>query len=134
MEFDYDDYHEALFDHNYLRWFHLRGHPILVEIAKVERRMEVTDRRGKKKRVPIVTFKLIRGDVDRMRPLVLNHTNNDTLVELFGGKPSKWVGKKVVLFESTTKLSGKTVQCIRIRAAKEKADTVSAAGDTPQSK
>ena len=109
------DEYEALFDSTYLRWFHLlevlekEGKTeAICTIEKVER-VELTLRGGAKKWGPVLTIK------GGSRPFVLNRTNADTIAELYGPKPSQWIGKKFALFVPTTKLRGKTVNCIRVQ-------------------
>jgi hypothetical protein len=109
------DEYEALFDSKYLRWFHVQEildregkTEITCTIEKVER-VELTLRGGAKKWGPVVTVK------GASRQLVLNRTNADTIAELYGSKPSQWVGKKFTLFVTTTKLKGKTVNCLRVK-------------------
>jgi len=109
------DEYEALFDSKYLRWFHLLEvlekdgkTEAICTIEKVER-VELTLRGGAKKWGPVVTIK------GGSRQLVLNRTNADTIAELYGSKPSQWIGKKFALFVTTTKLKGKTVNCLRVK-------------------
>lgn len=104
------DHYEALFDSKYLRWFDLEGKgDVCCTIEKVERE-ELTLRGGAKKKSPVVSIK------NASKPLVLNRTNADTVAELYGLKPSQWVGKKIVLYVTTTNLKGKPVNCIRVKA------------------
>ena len=112
------DHHEAMFDSTYLRWFHLEGSPALVEVVKVERRVELTLRGGAKAYKPVVHLNLIKGSIDAIKPLVMNKTNSEAIAAIHGVKPSEWPGKQIVLYQDTTKLKGETVNCIRIRAKK----------------
>lgn len=48
------------------------------------------------------------------KQLVIPKTNAFCLMSMFGKALSNWVDKKVVLFPSTTKMMGKTVDCIRV--------------------
>jgi len=109
------DVYEALFDSKYLRWFHIQEAldkegktEIVCTIENVER-VELTLRGGAKKWGPVVT---IKGGT---RQFVLNRTNADTIAELHGNQPSKWIGKKFAIYVTTTKLKGKTVNCIRVK-------------------
>ena len=48
-------------------------------------------------------------------PMVLNATNCEVIEELYGtGEPSKWVGKKIQVFATKTKVAGKQVPCLRV--------------------
>lgn len=104
------DHFEALFDATYLRWFDIEGKgDVTVTITKV-RREEVTLRGGAKKIAPIVTFNGAKKE------FVLNRTNAESIAKVIGSpKPSQWIGKKVTLYVTTTKLKGETVNCIRVR-------------------
>ena len=118
-EFDCNDDFEALFDANFLRWYSLKGHPALVEIVAITRE-ELTLRGGAKKKSPVIVLKLIDGKIESMKPLVMNRTNMDLITEFLGRKPSQWIGHQIVLYQDETKLKGKTVPCIRVRAPKSK--------------
>ncbi len=112
------DHWEALFDKNYLRWFHLKGQDVTVEIEKVERNVELTMRGGKKSKKTLIHFK------GKDKPLVLNATNGESIAELHGNKPTGWIGQKVVLFQSVTSMYDKEKkkmvekECIRIKGVK----------------
>lgn len=119
------DHYEALFDKKYLRWFHLRGKPALVEIVSVERDVTMTLPGGAKSVKPLVHLNLIQGEIESIKPLVLNKTNGDSIVAATGtNKPSEWPGHQIVLYETKTRMAdGTQGPCIRIRAKKEQADT-----------
>ena len=113
------DHWEALFDSTYFRWFDLSGSPALVSIRKVERLVEVTMRGGAKKKVSIIHFSQVNGKIENVKPLVLNRTNAETIAAIHGDYVPAWTGKELVLFQDQTKLKGKPVPCVRIRARKE---------------
>jgi hypothetical protein len=48
-------------------------------------------------------------------PFVLNPTNRKTIQQLYGVKPSAWVGQCITLYPTTTEMAGATVDCIRVR-------------------
>lgn len=129
------DHWQALFDHNYLRWFDLNGQPALCEIVDIKARVELTLPGGAKSRKPVVTLKQVQGkienardengkDTGHLKPLVLNSTNGCVIAEICGNKPSEWAGKRIVLYEASTKLWNAELRkmvdtpCIRIRAPK----------------
>jgi len=114
-QFDYADDYERMFDQNYLRWFHLQNEPAMVEIIAVTRE-ELTLRGGAKKKSPVIALRQIKGKIESIKPLVMNRTNMDSIVDFLGRKPSTWIGRQIVLFVDTTKLKGKSVPCIRVRA------------------
>ena len=112
------DHWEALFDKKYLRWFHLQGQEVVVEIEKVERGVEMTLPGGKKARKPIVHFK------GKDKPLVLNVTHCKSIAEIHGKEVSSWKGKKVLLYPTKTQMYDNDLkkmverECIRIKEAK----------------
>ncbi|MEM7315761.1 MAG: hypothetical protein AAF497_21695 [Planctomycetota bacterium] len=110
-----DDW-EALFDRNYLRWFHLAS-DVLARITKVERGVEMVLPGGAKTKRSVIHWALAGGELacDGPKPLVLNTTNAQKISQLHGRKPSKWPGKEIVFYRTETKLKGKTVSCVRIR-------------------
>ncbi len=111
------DHYEALIDSPFLRWFDLQGQPALVEIKGITQE-ELTLAGGAKKRCPVLAYRQLQGKIEYQKRLVLNKTNIETLAEIHGPRPSQWIGKAVVLFESTTEFRRERVQCIRIRARK----------------
>ena len=114
------DYWEKLFDKTYLRWFHLNGKPALVRITKIERK-ELTLRGGAKKKSGIIHLEQVNGSIEEIKPLVLNVTNGESIAEIHGTKPVDWVGREIVLFETTRNLKGKPVPCIAVRAKRNDA-------------
>jgi hypothetical protein len=134
-DFDAKDTWEALFDRVWLRWFDLLEQPALVEIVKVER-VELTMRGGIKSKKGAAYLNLVTGAIElskseerpgNIKGLVLNNTNARTIAEIYGPKPSQWIGKQIVLFVTTTRMwnaetkRNEEVPCIRIRAKKEQA-------------
>lgn len=129
------DHWQALFDHNYLRWFDLNGQPALCEIVDVQARVELTLPGGAKSRKPVIRMKQVQGKIDNARddngkelptikPLVLNVTNGSVIADIHGCEPSSWKGKKIVLYQDKTKVWNAELRkmveqpCIRIRAPK----------------
>lgn len=125
MDLDPKDNWDAWFDHNYLRWFDLNGHPALVKITKAETQ-ELTMRGGIKKKAPVATIEQVQGKIDEPKPIVLNRTNARSIAAIHGTKPTDCLGKEVVLYPTTTEMYDKdlkkmvTVGCIRIREKKVK--------------
>jgi hypothetical protein len=52
--------------------------------------------------------------------LVLNKTNTGLIASIHGQNTQDWVGKQIVLFKDKTSLQGKVVDCVRVRAPKQK--------------
>ena len=109
------DHWEAMFDAKYLRWFDIveKGE-VEVTIEKVEPE-ELTMKGGIKKVAPVVTVKGAK------KQFVLNKTNSNSIAILHGNQPSKWVGKKITLFVTKTRMWDEetkkmvTKDCIRIK-------------------
>jgi hypothetical protein len=109
------DYRE-MFDHLWLKCFHLRGQEHRVRIAKIESG-EVIGESGRKSKKPVLTLDWQRGSppgVEKL-PFAISKTDGKTIAGMYGPDPRAWFGKEVILFPTTTQLSGKTVECIRIR-------------------
>lgn len=53
------------------------------------------------------------------KPLIVNRTNAKTISKLYGSPYIEdWIGKRITLFTTTTKVAGETVECLRIRPTK----------------
>ena len=50
------------------------------------------------------------------KPLVLNVTNERSMVALYGTDSKGWIGKEIVLYKTETQWNDETVRCIRIKA------------------
>ena len=103
------DHFEALFDKKFLRWFDIDGKGDVVCTIESVKQEELTMRGGVKKKTGVMMIK------NGSKPLVLNATNAEAIAAIYGDRPSQWLGKKIVLYVTTTKLSGKTVNCIRVK-------------------
>jgi hypothetical protein len=96
-------------EHKVLKAIHLRGRDVTVRIKSIAPG-KITGVGGKSDKMPMVEFE------GKDLPLGLNKTNTNTLVALYGSKPSQLVGKLITLYPTTTKgKEGTIVECIRIR-------------------
>jgi hypothetical protein len=68
----------------------------------------ITGTGGKKEECTVAHLKGVK-------PFILNNTNCKTISKLYGPYIETWAGKQITLFATTTKLSGDTVECLRIR-------------------
>ena len=93
---------------NYLKADDLGGKEWKLKIEKVER--EMLSLPGKPKTATAVAY-----FEKAKKPLILNTTNLRTIKNMYGKRVADWSGKKITLYETTTKLRGNTVPCIRIR-------------------
>jgi len=76
-------------------------------------RLEVDDVDGKGTRKPVLYFAKAK------KGLVLNVTNSKKIATLLGtAETDEWAGHTITLYRSETEYAGETVECIRVRAAK----------------
>jgi len=61
--------------------------------------------------------KLVIGFADEGRRLVMNRTNFDALAALHGPDTEQWLGKSVQLYADKIRVSGRSVDTVRVRAA-----------------
>lgn len=78
-----------------------------VEIESCER--ETLGQGADAESLPVVRFKGKRAG------LVLNKTNSNLLVASFGNDSAEWIGRKCVLYWTTTTFKGELTDCIRVR-------------------
>lgn len=86
------------------------GNDLTLTIGKVVKEM-VTGNNGKKEQCMVMYFK-----EPQYKPMILNRTNAKTITNLCGSAyVEDWVGHRVTLYASTTRLGGEIVECLRIR-------------------
>lgn len=100
--------YRLMFSSEFLYAFHLQGKDATVEIESVKAG-EVTGEGGRKAKKPIVRFK------GKELPLAVNKTNAKVIAGMYGTETSKWVGKKITLYPTTTSFGGEQKDCIRVR-------------------
>lgn len=83
------------------------GQDATVTIDYVQREM-VTGTGGKKEECTV-------AHLVGVKPLILNVTNSKSIAKLYGPYVEDWAGKQITLYASTAKLSGESVECLRIR-------------------
>ena len=91
------------FPSNYLRACDLNGADAVLEINSVQLEDVGDDQK------PVVYF----AGIDK--GLVLNKTNANTIVDLYGTETDAWTAKKIAIFPTQTEFQGKAVECIRVR-------------------
>lgn len=99
---------KLLFPSEYVAAFDLKGKDSTVTISKIEL-SDLRLEKGGVKRKPVVHFE------KTSKKLVLNKTNAAVIAILHGPVVEKWVGKKIILFPTTTTCGRNTVDCIRVR-------------------
>ena len=101
---------KQLANYNYLGAYSLKnGKDKIVTIKEIKQEL-VTGNGGRKENCIVAHFS------DEEKPMILNKTNCKTIQKVYGTPLiEEWIGKKIVLFASTTSLAGETVECLRIR-------------------
>jgi hypothetical protein len=90
-------------------WSIPEGEDLIVTIDKVNVQ-EVAGEGGRTEQLPVCHF------IEDFKPLVLNATNSRQITSLHGSPYIEdWHGKKIQLFQSTTKMKGEEVECVRVR-------------------
>jgi hypothetical protein len=101
------DYRQ-MFDYLHLRAWDLDGQEVTVTIERVEAGV-IENADGESKRMPFVYF---RG---YPKPLGINKTNGKSIAVMYGTDVSKWIGRRVTLYPTTTPYGGEQKECIRIK-------------------
>lgn len=85
------------------------GQDMVLTIKNVGREL-VTSVGGKKEECVIAQFQ------ENVRPMILNRTNMK-MIQKIHKTPyiDEWVGKKIQVYQDTTKFGGEIVECLRIR-------------------
>jgi hypothetical protein len=94
-----------VFPGNHLKATDLQGREVTVTIHEIV--MEEVGSEQEEK--PVVYF------LGKQKGLVLNKTNNQTIMDLYGSESDNWIGQKIVLFPTQTDFGGKQVPCIRVK-------------------
>lgn len=97
-------------DKDYLGSHNLEaGEELLVTIAKFEGEESVKNTDGKESAKTVLYFK------EQVPKMIMNITNGNTLSNLYGSHPDKWIGKQIQIFATPVKAFGKTQDALRIR-------------------
>jgi hypothetical protein len=103
----------------------LKGKTVRLTIER-EYTEELQGADGDKKLKSILSF----AGTDK--ELVLNVTNFDAICDATGEYDTEnWAGKKIELYPTQTRLGGKTVDCIRVRAPEQAAMKLASPAPTP---
>jgi hypothetical protein len=102
---------DAAYPSKYLKTVDLQGRSVRVVIRSFEIE-EIGDERK-----PCLYFQ------GKDRRLVLNRTNADAIVASYGSETNEWIGKPIELYPDKTRFAGKMVDCIRVRAPEQPAQT-----------
>ena len=113
------------FEANSLGAHHLLGKPQVVTIDRVEQGK--AGHGAKAVRKPILHFTNIK------LPFICNVTNARTIIALYGKRPSKWRGKTIEIYPTTTQFGSETKDCIRVKTYVPNGKAAVAASDDVES-
>jgi hypothetical protein len=102
---------KQLVNTDYLGAYALKdGEDTVLTINTVVQEM-VTGTGGKKETCTVAHFA-----ENNVKPMILNRTNMKMITKLYKSPYIEdWSGKRIQIFQDTTKLAGETVECLRIR-------------------
>lgn len=130
-ELDADDY-RAFFDSKILRVWHLQGKQRLFRIVRVTRLTSQMFNGVARQTTMQPKLELATRDGEIVPwPLLLNKVNAKVISQLYGKRPSAWVGKWIQLYPTTTERQGETVDCIRVRPQVPGSERKSKRAETP---
>ena len=98
---------DTAYPSKYIKESDLQGQARLLTIARVT--MEAVDQSGHDMK-PVVFFQ------GAQKGMVLNVTNKNVFVLLYGTETDNWAGRQIELYPSQTDFRGEVVACIRCRA------------------
>jgi len=105
---------DLLFPSLYLRAADLCGRHTTVEIDRVTPE-ELTMRGGSKKTKGVVYLRRPNNGEKLDKRLVLNRTNADTIVAMYGSETDNWIGRSITLFPAKASFGRETVDAIRVK-------------------
>ena len=82
---------------------------------KEVKRERVTNNTGSSEDCVVVKFDELRYNGIVVKPMIMNKTNCKIIEELYGEFVEDWLGKKVIVYVTTTKVARETVPCLRIK-------------------
>jgi len=102
---------KQLVNTDYLGAYALKDGEDMVLTIKSVRQEMVTGNGGKKESCTVAHFA-----ETGVKPMILNRTNMKTITKLYKSPYIEdWAGKRIQVYQTTTKLAGETVECLRIR-------------------
>jgi hypothetical protein len=97
-----------MFDRDYIGSWDLNGREATVRIRSVEAGV-LTSQGNRKTKKPIIHFE------GKDKGLALNKTNAKAIAAMYGNDTTKWIGKAITIYPTTTTFGSETVDCIRVK-------------------
>jgi hypothetical protein len=86
----------------------LNGQKVTVEISDINAKEMHDEEKEAPERMYFLSFK------GKKKTLGINRTNTILISKMFGRNPQKWVGKRIVIYPTKTRMAGEEVPCIRV--------------------
>jgi len=87
----------------------LNGREVRVVMSHVELREFKNQKTGMPEKKYMLFFE------GKEKGLVLNQTNQNTLIDYFGDETDNWAGQPIILYETTAEFQGKRTPAIRVK-------------------
>lgn len=86
----------------------LNGQKVTVEISDINAKEMHDEEKEAPERMYFLSFK------GKKKTLGINRTNTILISKMFGRNPQKWLGKRIVIYPTKTRMAGEEVPCIRV--------------------
>lgn len=97
-----------VFPSKYVKAADLNGKTVTLTILRVTMEEMITHKEERTKK-PVVWFE------KAMKGFVLNVTNANIIVNLYGDETDNWTGKRIAIYPTRVKAFGQMQDCIRVR-------------------
>ncbi|MCM8526967.1 MAG: hypothetical protein NE327_10660 [Lentisphaeraceae bacterium] len=84
-----------------------RDIPLIIEA--VQRENAFNPKSNSEKEIGVIKFQ------NKELKMVMNVTNSAIIAKAYGTETKDWIGKKVILYRTMTKLMGEMVPCLRLK-------------------
>lgn len=110
---------KVIIDNNYFGAysFNDKVNEVTVTIKKTEAKTVFNPQKNQEEPRRVMYFEEENVDGIEIKPWIINNTNCERIEELYGsGFVEDWVGKRITLFKTTTKVGGEVTDCVRVKA------------------
>jgi hypothetical protein len=107
-------------NYDYLGAYSLEGSPnnLLLTIKTIKQE-KVTSENGKSEMCIVACFEETQVGKVIVKPMILNKTNCKTIEKVYGsGEIENWIGKKIIVYATETRLGRDMVPCLRVKNEK----------------